>query len=188
MRPHLLRVGQHDLRDVGRKNAGDGQSVVGRFEDDAVVGRQALAKTLRASPPRGPRNAPVRRRRPRHRRSHGMRPVRSISPSAASFVSTMYEREAAGENGTCGFALTNAAPGQVAGATTYTNGIMHPTNHLGLPDRVLPEPLSRNLASSYDVRPERGRCSGSILMPVRMKVRLWTASVPCGMLASGAGD
>jgi len=59
----------------------------------------------------------------------------------------------------------HCAPGQVAGAAS-TNGLMRPTNHLGLPDRVLPEPLSRNLVSSYDVRPERGQCSGSILMPV----------------------
>jgi len=43
---------------------------------------------------------------------------------------------------------------------------MRPTNHLGLPDRVLPKPLSRNLAPSYDVRPERRQCSKAILMPV----------------------
>jgi len=38
-----------------------------------------------------------------------------------------------------------SALGQVAGAASYTNGLISPSNKIGLPDRVLPEPLSRNL-------------------------------------------
>ena len=54
------------------------------------------------------------------------------------------ERETAGENDTYGSALMSAL-GQVAGAASYTNGLISPSNKIGLPDRVLPEPLSRNL-------------------------------------------
>jgi len=43
----------------------------------------------------------------------------------------MREREAAGENDTYGFAL-EAHPGKSEGAASYTNGLMRPTNHLGL--------------------------------------------------------
>lgn len=57
------------------------------------------------------------------------------------------------------------APGQVAGAASYVSGLMRPSSRRGLPDRLLPEPLSRDLPLTH--APGSLGCGGSrdILMP-----------------------
>ena len=85
----------------------------------------------------------------------------------ASLLDAYLSREAAGENDTYGFALMSA-PGQVAGAASYTNGLA--AHHVCRPARPRsPRAPVPEHTSSYDVGAGCHRGSGSILMPVHIK-------------------
>src|SRR3954468_1255919 len=76
--------------------------------------------------------------------------------------------ECGGQNDTYGFALA-AHPGKSQGRPVTPAG-SQPIGTEGLPDRVLPEPLSRN-APNLELGSDAPSDSGSILMPVHQPQR-----------------